>query len=569
MIPRYLLSFDTGAIPSIECDVLVVGSGVAGLSTALWLSRRFQVLLMTKSDLQASTTSHAQGGIAAVIDEHDSADSHVRDTLLAGAGLSDPEATRALVAEGPARVMELLEWYDVEFDMTDGRLDLAKEGGHSKARVVHARGDATGSEVESALGRALRKASRVKVMEHSFLVDLLVDGDGCSGALAVGRSGGEPVAVRAHAVVLASGGMGQVYLVTTNPSICTGDGLAMALRAGARVSDVEFVQFHPTALHIPEEPKFLISEAIRGEGAFLVDFEGCRVMEGVHPMRELAPRDIVVARMVEVMKEQEVNHLYLDVRHLGARLLKERFPHIYRHCLEAGIDITRQLIPVSPAAHYMSGGVVTDLEGRTDIPGLYACGEVSCTGIHGANRLASNSLLEGLVFAKRIADSIESQIGVAGAAPRRISAGYRSAGAEPPGPRARADLLAGTLREVMRDSVGMVRSEKGLKEALEFLWGNTGILAMEYRGRSGLELKNMLTVASLVATAASARQESRGCHRRRDYPDADDWNWHNHIDMCLEDGRIVLASRPQRSRPLERLRFAGAAGSVQGVPPHG
>ena len=564
MIPRYLLPFDTDSLGTLECDVLVVGSGVAGLSTALWLSRSRRVLLVTKSDLQASTTSHAQGGIAAVVDKHDSRESHVRDTLEAGAGLSDPEATEVLVAEGPARVMELLEHYHVNFDMTDGTLDLAKEGGHSRARVVHARGDATGSEVESALGRALEKDGRVRVMEHSFLVDLLIDDDGCGGALAIDPQRNALVAIRARAVVLASGGMGQVYLVTTNPSICTGDGLAMALRAGARVSDVEFVQFHPTALHIPEEPKFLISEAIRGEGAFLVDLEGDRIMEGVHPLAELAPRDIVVARMVEVMKEQGVNHLYLDVRHLGAGVIHKRFPHIYRHCLEAGIDITSHRIPVSPAAHYMSGGVVTDLRGRTDIPGLYACGEVSCTGVHGANRLASNSLLEGLVFARRIADAVEEafEAAGAGAAPRRISvsqAGSSAGGLEKP--MAREDLLTGALREVMRDSVGMVRSERGLAEALEFLKGNARLLQTGYSERAGMELKNMLTVACLIATAAMARQESRGCHRRRDYPDADDWNWHSHIDMRLEDGSIVLETRPQRSRAPERLRFAGDAGS--------
>jgi L-aspartate oxidase len=556
MIPRYLFSFNTEALPSLECDVLVVGSGVAGLSTALWLSRRFDVLLMTKSDLQASTTRHAQGGIAAVIDEHDSRESHVQDTLDAGAGLSDPEATEVLVEEGPDRVLELLEYYHVEFDMTRGRLDLAKEGGHSRARVVHARGDATGSEVESALGRALVRDTRVRVMEHSFLVDLLMDEEGfCCGALGIDARSKTLEVIRSNAVVLASGGMGQVYLVTTNPPICTGDGLAMAFRAGARISDVEFVQFHPTALHIPEEPKFLISEAIRGEGALLVDFEGERIMEGVHPLAELAPRDIVVARMVEVMKDQGRNHLYLDVSHLDPATLRTRFPHIHDHCLQAGIDITRHRIPVSPAAHYMSGGAVTDLHGKTDIPMLYACGEVACTGVHGANRLASNSLLEGLVFAKRIADSIEDSISPG----RRLSRPCISYSRRSTGPRVREDLLTGALREVMRDSVGMVRCAKGLGEALDFLYDNADVLATEYLDIAGMELQNMFTVSYLITSAALAREESRGCHRRRDYPEKDDWSWHNHLDLAMKEGDLSMGIRPQRARPPTRLRLAGVS----------
>ena len=541
MIPRYLLSFDTDKLPALECDVLVAGSGVAGLSAALQLSRFCRVLLVTKSELQVSTTRHAQGGIAAVIDEHDSRESHIQDTLDAGAGLCDPEATAVLVDEGPARVMELLERYHAGFDMTDGKLDLAMEGGHSHRRVVHARGDATGSEVEEALGNALVRDSNVEVMEYIFVVDLLLEDGSFKGVLALDTRRKTLMVIWAQAVVLATGGMGEVYLVTTNPTICTGDGIAMAFRAGARVSDVEFVQFHPTALHIPEEPKFLISEAIRGDGAVLVDFEGDRIMEGVHPLADLAPRDIVVARMVEVMKEQQRNHLYLDVRNMGADRLKRRFPQIYEHCLQAGIDITRHRIPVSPAAHYMSGGVVTDLWGKTDIPGVLACGEVACTGVHGANRLASNSLLEGLVFARRIAASLEESI-EPGAAPGRPAISHSEKWA---GPSIREDLLKGNLRELMLDSVGMVRCAKGLREALEFQRGNAEVLMTEYFDLPGMELKDMFTVAHLIATAALLREESRGCHRRRDFPDVDDWNWRNHIDMSIEDGEIKVEKRPQ------------------------
>ncbi len=541
MIPRYIDSFDTGSLPTLSCDVLVGGSGVAGLSTALHLAEHLDVLLLTKSELQASSTRHAQGGIAAVMDQHDSAQSHVRDTLVAGAGLSDPEACEMLVREGPGRIIELLDTYGVEFDMTDGHLDLGLEGGHSCRRVVHARGDATGSEVESALGRAIRKSPGVRVMEQTFLSDLLVEGSGCTGAIALDEDG-KPFVVSAGAVVLASGGMGQLYLVTTNPRISTGDGVAMAFRAGARVSDLEFIQFHPTALHIPEEPKFLISEAMRGAGARLVDMDGNRVMEGVHPLGELAPRDVVVAHMVEVMKEQGQNHLYLDVRHLAPDELVKKFPTIYTHCLEAGIDITKHLIPVSPAAHYMSGGVVTDLWGRTDVAGLYACGEVACTGVHGANRLASNSLLEGLVFARRIADDITGSL-----IPRARCA-LPSISFDPGWgqPIVSGRLLTGLLRELMRDQVGMVRCERGLRQASELLEGNMAVLETSYHDQAGLELKNLLTIAYLITKAAKARTESRGCHRRRDYPDVDDWNWHKHQDMKYDESRVMVESRPQK-----------------------
>ncbi|MBU4193439.1 MAG: L-aspartate oxidase [Actinobacteria bacterium] len=550
MIPRYLFSFNTDTLPSLECDVLVVGSGVAGLSTALWLSRFADVILATKSELQVSTTMHAQGGIAAVIDKQDSRESHIEDTLVAGAGLCDPGATEVLVREGPDRVLELLEQYHARFDTSEGNLDLAKEGGHTHARVVHARGDATGSEVEGALGRALRGEPGANVMEHTFLVDILLAGGSCVGAIVEDARRKTLTAVWSKAVVLASGGMGEVYLVTTNPPICTGDGVSVAFRAGARVSDLEFVQFHPTALHIPEEPKFLISEAIRGEGAFLVDVEGNRVMEGHHPLGELAPRDVVVARMVEVMKEEQTNHLYLDVRHLDPERLRARFPNIHEHCLEAGIDITRNRIPVSPAAHYMSGGVVTDLQGRTDIPGLLACGEAACTGVHGANRLASNSLLEGLVFARRIASCLEESLGGIqhGARPTISWAGRAE------GPRVSEALLRGNLREVMRDSVGMLRFERELSGALEFLGDNAGVLQTEYLDVRGMELKNMFTLAYLIATAALMRRESRGCHRRRDYPDQDDWNWRKHIDLQLVEGDVRAETRPQHSRPRPGIK---------------
>jgi len=549
MIPRYSVSFDTRLLPSLSCDVLVVGSGVAGLSAACAISKFCRVILVTKSRLEESTTRYAQGGIATVLDEHDSFESHIKDTLEAGAGLSDPEATEVLVREGPSRVIELLKDYDARFDVTNGKLDFAKEGGHSIARVVHARGDATGSEVERALAKAIIRDGKVGLLEKYFLVDLLVEGGMIRGALVLDKVRKKLIVIGSKAVVLASGGAGMAYLVTTNPPISTGDGLAAALRAGARVSDVEFVQFHPTALHIPEEPKFLISEAIRGQGAILVDVDGNRIMEGIHPLGDLAPRDIVVAQMFEVMKEQQKNHLYLDARHIEEDVILRKFPTIFKHCLEAGIDIRKNRIPVSPAAHYMSGGVVTDLDGQTDIPGLFACGEVACTGVHGANRLASNSLLEGLVFSRRIAKYIEENL--KGFPQVRIPA--ISFERKWQKLRVHSELLIGNLRELMKDSVGIVRCERGLNEALDFFESNRALLNMDSNDARSLELKSMFTVGMLITKAAILRKETRGCHRRRDFPEPDDWNWKKHIDIKLEDEEIRVETRLVHNSKIQYL----------------
>ncbi|MDD5748748.1 MAG: L-aspartate oxidase [Actinomycetota bacterium] len=559
MIPRYLVSFDTGQIPNLFCDVLVIGSGVAGLSTAHSLSHFCDAMLVTKAGLKDSNTNHAQGGIAAVLDEHDSFESHIRDTLLAGAGLSDPVATQVLVTEGPSRVVELLRDYHAKFDMRDEHFDFAREGGHSCSRVVHARGDATGSEVETALSRAVIDENKVKIIEGAFAVDLLMDGKVARGCL-VFDSKGKLIAIWSKFVILASGGTGMIYLVTTNPRVSTGDGLAVAFRAGARISDVEFVQFHPTALHIPEEPKFLISEALRGRGAFIVDVEGNRIMEGIHPLLDLAPRDVVASRMFEVMKEERKNHLYLETRHIDPILLRKEFPTIFQHCLEAGIDIRKMRIPVSPAAHYMSGGVVVDLDGQTDIPGLFACGEVSCTGVHGANRLASNSLLEGLVFSKRIAEYLENHVKdfTTSRYPRiSFELDWRK-------PRFKLGLLRGNLREVMTDSVGMMRCEKGLKEAFEFFERNEEILQTEFMSVPGMELKNMFEVGMMVAMASYLRKETRGCHRRRDYPDVDDWNWKKHIDLKLEDGEICHEGRLTHHPGIDEVELKFVKGFAYG-----
>ncbi|HXP14166.1 MAG TPA: L-aspartate oxidase, partial [Actinomycetes bacterium] len=426
LIPRGLLAADRwrglpDGLPAEAVDVLVVGSGVAGLSAALAVPPGRMVLLATKDRLGHSATRYAQGGIAAVLDpegsgeprggapvgwDSDSVAEHVADTLAAGAGLCDPVAVETLVAEG-AQAIAGLGALGVRFDREGpaGELARTREGGHSRSRVVHAGGDATGAELERALTEAVRATPSVRSVEHAFLVDLLTGDGRVTGALL--WSGGRPRVVRSHAVVLASGGAGQLYADTTNPPLSTGDGVAAALRAGAVLADLEFVQFHPTALHIEGDPRPLISEAMRGEGAVLRDGDGTPVMAGVHPLGDLAPRDIVTRAVAARMAATGARHLWLDATSIPADHLERRFPTILARCRAAGIDPSRQPIPVSPAAHYLMGGALTDLDGRTSLPGLFAVGEAACTGVHGANRLASNSLLEGVVFAARIGRALD------------------------------------------------------------------------------------------------------------------------------------------------------------------
>lgn len=541
MIPRYLLNFDIEDLHGLDFDLVVVGSGVAGLSTALEAARTYRVALITKTSLTRTTTSFAQGGIASALSADDSPELHFEDTVRVGKGMCEEEPAWVLVREGPERVMELVEEVGAEFDMTDGSLDLTTEGGHSMPRVAHARGDATGSEVEASLTGRLLYNKRVTIFEHYYVIDVLTTGGRCAGILGMDVEEGTVNYFMAPVVVLAMGGMGQLYTVTTNPEICTGDGVSMALRAGAEIADVEFLQFHPTSLHIPETPRWLISEALRGEGAILVDHEGKRIMEGVHPLKDLAPRDVVVNEMVRVMKKQEEDHLFLQATHMPSEKLKERFPSIYQHCLEAGVDITQVPIPVSPAAHYMSGGVITDLYGRTRIRGLYACGEVANTGVHGANRLASNSLLEGLVFGRRITEDLVKSV-EAGSRALKETGGlsYKSKRSRLP---VDIKLLRRFLQQMMMESVGFRRSRKKLEEAQEFLKKNIGVLQVEYLNPQGFELQNMVTLALLMVRAALEREESRGCHFRVDFPGQAE-HWRKHIVFRMRDARISRELRP-------------------------
>ena len=460
--------------------------------------------MLTKRTLHDSATSYAQGGIAAALGAGDSPELHRQDTLAAGAALCDREAVEVLVEEGPARVREL-QLAGAAFDLgTDGKLKLGREAAHSRRRIVHAHGDRTGAEVARTLIERVRATKSASVLEHARVLELIVEKGRCAGVRASVM--GQAVEIRADATVFASGGCGQIYRYTTNPVVATGDGFAIAHRAGVRLADMEFVQFHPTALDTPENPLALISEAVRGEGATLCNADGERFMLGRHKLAELAPRD-VVAR--EIFRErQRTGEVFLDARKIGPGFV-QRFPGIFSLCQHRGIDPRRDLIPVTPAAHYMMGGIVTDLAGRSSLPHLYACGEVACTGVHGANRLASNSLLEGLVFAERVARDMHS-------APR--TAVPRKAGqwdVPPLFDRGAAQVAADSIRQLMWDHAAIDRNARGLRKCLNAL---NDIHARLDEGMT--EERNMCETARLVAAAALARRESRGGHYRSDYPKA-------------------------------------------------
>jgi len=553
-IPARLAAPEPGWVAA--ADVIVVGSGIAGLTAALRLRRRVdRVLLVTKTVLSDGSTQWAQGGIAAALDPGDSADEHLHDTLVAGAGVCDEEAVRILVSEGPERVRELVGLGTIFDRGPDGEISLTREGGHGRDRIAHAGGDATGREISraliAALGAALvavKEDPGIQVLEHALVVDLLQDKDSrvCGVTLhVIGEGQIDGVgAARARAVVLATGGIGQVYSATTNPSVATGDGVAAALRAGAVIADLEFVQFHPTVLWLGEgasgqQP--LLSEAMRGEGAFLVDHDGVRFMQGIHPRADLAPRDIVAKAIVSRMAQTGVDHVFLDARHLGKAFLEKRFPSILARCRELGFDPVSQLLPVAPAQHYASGGVHTDLVGRSSVAGLYACGEVSCTGVHGANRLASNSLLEGLVFAHRIADDIAARLADGDLTPAE--------------PLVRTDdttLVAGTertgIQRAMTLGAGAVRSAgslaQGAKE-LEAIADSATALAAD---PDSWETSNLLHVGQLLTLVAALREESRGGHVRSDFTDRDDAHWLGHTHAVREaDGSITTSFHPVTS----------------------
>jgi L-aspartate oxidase len=525
-LPRYLVPFAPKATTHRFTDVLVVGAGIAGLRAALAVPPPLDVLVVTKDRIAESNSAYAQGGIASVLAPEDRFENHVEDTLAAGAGLCDPAIVGLVVRDAPKAIHDLISW-GTQFDLEDGQLALTREGGHSHARIVHALGDATGHEVMRAVIAHARGAKNVTILDDTFTIDLVTHAGRCVGAV-VSRADAGRLLVWAKQVILASGGAGMVYRETTNPPVATGDGMAAAWRAGAELRDMEFMQFHPTVLYVAGSARFLITEAIRGEGAYLRDKDGNRFMPSVDPRAERATRDVVARAIFATMEKTQHPNVYLDLSHLDPDHVRQRFPGIAKVCASFGLDITKDRIPVRPGAHYMVGGVTTDIHGRTTLPGLWAAGEVSSSGLHGANRLASNSLLEGLVFGElcgRGAAEAAAQMPDAFAVPP-VHCDPR---AEPTGTLDVADIT-NSLRSLMVRKMGIVRDRPWLLEAqndVDF-WCRY-VLPRTFDDREGWELQNLLTVARLMIGSALEREESRGTHYRRDFPERDDKSWQRHV----------------------------------------
>jgi L-aspartate oxidase len=533
LVPRFLAAFHPKQTPHYFADVLILGGGLAGLRAAIEIDSSLSVLVITKDALDESSSSWAQGGIAGVMDPEDCFEDHIADTLKAGGSLCDRQVVEMVVREAPNRIQELIEW-GTRFDELAGELVLGREGGHSHNRIVHALGDATGKEVMRAVTHWARQLPNLQFWRNAFTIDLLTDDQGCCGALVWNAYRGKTI-VWAKQVILCTGGIGQLYRESTNPPVATGDGYAMAYRAGVELRDMEFVQFHPTVLYIAGSSRSLITEAVRGEGAHLVDAHGYRFMTDYDPRGELAPRDVVAHAIVTQMQKTQHPNVYLDLSHLGADFIRGRFPGMVRSCAEFGIDITCERIPVRPGAHYMIGGLTVDLSGGTKMSGLWACGEVASSGLHGANRLASNSLLEGLVYgahagrqASRLAQQTPDRFEVLPLAQRPTLDGSPLA----------LDLqdVRNALKSLMWHAAGVRRHAAGLEQAARQVdtWCRY-VLPRQFTTPDGWELQNMLTVARVIIRAALERKESRGVHLRTDFPELDQERWNRHLSWTRGD----------------------------------
>ena len=513
-----------------EADFLVIGSGIAGLRAALELCEHGRVLIVTKGSRFQSNSMYAQGGVAVALNAEDNVNLHFSDTIKAGHRLGREDAARVLVEEGPIRIQELIAW-GAEFDKVGGQFVFAREGAHSRSRVLRARGDATGHEMTRVLLERARQRPNVQWFDRHFTKDLLVADGRCYGAVVVNETTGAVQILPAAGVLLTTGGVGQIYARTTNTDNATGDGMAMAYRAGAILEDMEFVQFHPTALYLPSSPPFLLSEAMRGEGGVLRNRKGERFLSRYHPAAEMAPRDSVARAIWAEMSASRSRHVYLDVTHLGKTFIRNRFPTIYRTCLRFDIDITEEWIPVSPSAHYVMGGIQAGIDGETSLAGLFAAGEVACTGVHGANRLASNSLLEGLVFGYRAAKSAASL--PAGHKRAHVNSLAARVVAGPVSTLDDGEKLRNSLRRLMWEKVGVVRTGESLVQALAQLSRWDVQIQGSLRTRSDLEVKNMIQVARCITEAALGREHSLGAHYREDFPSCKGSIWKTHSQIRL------------------------------------